>query len=509
MMSNMLSVFNKYFNWWITTLLSCLPEKLLAYFKKYNRQVDLVIAHKGESIFIQDGNSQIIDSISVKTTASSDEILDAELDFSIRADSGDAPDHIIGDINIDQVDQTEVVRHLFKNRSTSDNSFQSESIEVRDNEDTTILFNREDCTTRLLDIVKEEDTVIIKDDQGTLLTFNPQASTAQEDTVIYFNDRGTMRPVERETKPEITTDIDFVLNEPDIQQSDDSADIFYLAAGLARKYKRRKKCLYLLPDERVFSLTLSYPIEVLENIETVLRFDLEKHIPLSFHEIRYFYALNINKPQDKVDVDIVVIKTTDYNVLQNAFDFNQNDPVICTTQYFYKNYGTKVNFLEQNSKTNRKSLINGGRFHIALNLFLLSTLLILPYYLYYQELLTTEVKSDQEIQKVSSIVSTINELNSEISLGSKLSLNIKNDLRMVYLLAQLSENIDTNAWITRFTYKNGEVKIKGEARSATSVSDSLNDTGLFESIKFISSIVKNPITQKESFELSLRIKSDA
>ncbi len=509
----------KYFNWWTNTLFSCLPANWLAYFKKYNQQVDLIIGHDDDKIFIQDGTGKIIHSTSLKLSGEAN--IDEEVDFAIQADSHDSVDILMETEDTDkteiidqteQIDQTNVVRHLFKNKSFDQQSHNTDSIYVNSGEDTSILFNRDELTTRLVDLVDDEDTIIINDDQGTLLTVSPNALKEKEETLLYFNDHGKMRPVDRNQNTETDTAVDFLVNEVDETvdpQNNDSAYIYNIAASLAQKYKGRRKCLYLLPDENVFSLKLNYPVEVLENIESVLRFDLEKHIPLNFQEVRYFYALNINKPQDKVEVDIVVIKTSDYIDLQNAFEFDQDNPVICSTPYFYKNYGTKVNFLEVKRSSESGSILNVKNFHLALNVILLCVLFALPYYLYHQQKLSTEVKTDQEIKKVSSIVSTINKLNSEIKLGAKLSSKIKNDLRMIYLLAELSDNIDSTAWITRFTYKNGEVKIKGEAKSATSVSDGLNDTGLFESIKFISSIVKNPQTQKESFELSLRVKSNA
>jgi general secretion pathway protein L len=328
---------------------------------------------------------------------------------------------------------------------------------------------------------------------------------------LYISEHGKIRAVE---SPAIKAEnsenkVDFLLNEDEEVESSEVDPQFSLAASMARRYQRKKRCLYLVPDERVFTVNLSYPIQALENIDNVLRYDLEKHIPLSIPEVRFFYALNISADRKMVNVDTVVIKADDYDALQQVFDDSHGHAVVCTSKNFYKKYGLRINFLDRKSAEDEQSWITWKNLHAAFNFALLLILLALPYYLYQNAFDAIESKSKKEVQKVSSIVSTINRLNSETDLGSKLAVEFTPQQRMVYLLAQLSEHIDSDAWITRFSYENGEIKVKGEAASATTVSDSLNQTGLFENIKFVSSIVKNPKTGKESFELSLRVKPDA
>lgn len=515
-MSRLISEAGKYFNWWTSTLFSCVPENLVSIYRKYNRPFDYVIANQGDTVFIQDANGRIMDSRSGSLPVSGDKADDnPEIDFNIGAvDDEAAVENSVLDIGAAPVDpditeQTEVVRQLFS--SSTDGGDQQTIFDNTLTDENTVVVNREDNTTRLVDLVKDQDTVIIDDDQGTLLT-KTQAAVARDTTVLYMSDQGKIKPVDPDAarSEEEDSKVDFLLHELEESETDDISDEqFNLAASLASQYCGKRRCLYMLPDERVFSLQLSYPIQALENIDNVLRFDLEKHIPLSFHEVRFFYALNVSASQDKVEVDTVVIKTEDYDALQSAFAFDNSHSVVCTTQRFFTNYGVRINFLDRKRSNSNRRWMKAGSIHNAVNLALLIILLATPYVLYQKAAGKMQPVSAEELRKVSSIVSTINQLNAESVMAAELSSELESKQRMIVLLSTLSEVIDTDAWITRLSYKNGEIKIKGEAVSATTVSDNLNKSGLFENIKFVSSIVKNPKTQKETFELSMKVKNDA
>lgn len=504
---DILSVTGKYFHWWTSTLKSCVPTQVQKLVKKYNSDVELIIRHQGGGVFLQNSRGQVIDSISADADAQS-ELKDAELDFDLSADAQETTDTDLDATHIDLSGHSEVIHHEFNKREPGVSDFTLDQIDLTDRDSSTLVFNREDKTTRLTGLMTEDDTLVIQDDQGTLLNIASEKDEERDSTVLYYSDRGKIRAIESKKEQHLEQDIDVDLGVENPVREDFCIE-FNLAASLLDKNPGNKKCLYLIPDDRVFSLVLNYPIETLQNIENVLRYDLEKHIPLNFQEIRFFYALNILSSKGKVDVEVIVIKTTVYNQLLLAFESEKQREITCTTRHFYQHFGSKINILGNRSDHKSSSMLNMGNLHTALNIILLAALLAYPYQISYQQLASIQPKTSAEIKKAGEIVSTINQLNSEIELGKKLNAQIKKEHRMVDLLARLSESIATDAWISRFTYKNGEIKLKGEAFSATSVSDDLNDMGIFESIKFTSSIIKIPNTNKETFELALKLKTDA
>ncbi len=509
MKTNILPLSSKYFNWWTSTLKSCVPSQVQNLFKKYNTDVELIIRHQANGVFLQDNHGRVIDSISADSYAqneSNEAVLD--FDLSIATDVDETTETDIDATHIDLSGHAEVIHHEFNKKEPDLTDLTLDQIDQTGRDSSTIAFNRDDKTTRLIDLMTEDDTLVIQDDQGTLLNFNAENNKEQDSTVLYYSDRGKIRAIEPKNDQHLEHNFD---NNPGVEHSvrEDFCIEFNLAASLLDKNPGNKKCLYLIPDDKVFSLVLNYPIETLENIENVLRYDLEKHIPLNFQEIRFFYALNILSAKAKIDVEVVVIKTSVFDLLLSAFESVNQREIICTTRHFYEHYGTKINILGSRVENKPRSMLNIGNVHTALNFVLLAALLVLPYQISYQKLASIQPKTSVEISKAGEIVATINQLNAEIELGKKLNNQISKEHRMVELLARLSESIATDAWISRFTYKNGEIKLKGEAFSATSVSDDLNDMGIFESIKFTSSIIKIPNTNKETFELALKLKTDA
>lgn len=509
MMSTLLVKPLKYYHWWIRTLKSCLPDSALIFFSKYKKDVELIIRHQSDGIFLQDSQGRVIDSISTIDSTDNEDGVDINL-FEAQGDDDTNGDDFDA-THIHLTEHREVIHHNFNKKEPEISEVELDNIDLTVENDATLVLNRDDKTLRLMSLAADDDTLVIQDDQGTLLDLSSDSSSGGDSTVLFYSDRGRIRAVEARKEAPKATEIDFHLMDtnPVTEYKENPEDDFTLAAGLLAKHPGNKKCLYLLPDDMVFSLVLNYPVEVLENIENVLRYDLEKHIPLSFQEIRFFYALNILSATATVDVEVLVIKSVVFNALESAFASEDKREIICTTRHFYQHYGTKINILGNRKGESQNPWLSLGNLHTAFNITLLLGLLVLPYVLQYQQLGSIQQKTSAEISKAGEIVSTINQLNAEIETGRKLNDQIARDHRMVELLAQLSEHIATDAWISRLSYKNGELKLKGEAVSATSVSDDLNDTGLFESIKFVSSIVKNPNTKKETFELSLKVKSDA
>jgi hypothetical protein len=183
--------------------------------------------------------------------------------------------------------------------------------------------------------------------------------------------------------------------------------------------------------------------------------------------------------------------------------------LLCTTEHFYRKYGTQINFLEQPTEQSWRSYLSLPALHLAFNWLLVGVLLATPYLVFYQGANALEGRSADEVERARELVATYNSVTAESTLGAVLSQQIGKAPRVVELLSLLSSGINDKAWIYQFDFKNNEIKIKGEADSATSVSDDLNRTGLFESIKFVSSIVKNARTGQESFELLMILRSDA
>ncbi len=72
------------------------------------------------------------------------------------------------------------------------------------------------------------------------------------------------------------------------------------------------------------------------------------------------------------------------------------------------------------------------------------------------------------------------------------------------ILRELSARIPKTAWVTNFTFSDGEVKINGRAEASSELIPSLEGSPLFSEVAFISSITRGK-TGKEIFRIGLKI----
>lgn len=540
-MLNPLAATGRFFTWWGQSLLGCLPEKWHAYLTGAKSHFDLVIKHQRGSIVLMTEQGKILDSITLteKSELDSDDysvedtlmgrisntqlkaagnlLVDRDpplsasrgkLDFDLTDLSlqGEIELDLVVDKNSGPDPDTRPSTNLFDQDDTSN----VVALGSHRDEDATVILQDVDETLHFLESDNDKDTVIIKGDQGRLLKFDAATGPSKDSTILFRSQGGKIRqvgPDEVDSQFSGSPDQGNEVQPDDLMGAGSSAE-YSAVVTLLENHLGNKKCLYFLPESRVLDLNLSYPIEAIQNIETVLKYDLEKHIPLSNLEVRYFYALQMDAAREKANAEVAVVKSEEYELLNLALSPFVGRGMLCTTEKFYRKYGNKINFLEQDTEQSWQSYIKFSNLHVALNCLLLIALLATPYLAFQQGLESIEQKSPEELSRARQLVVEFNSTNEESNFGSLLSERMNSAPRTVELLSILSRSINKKAWLHQLSYQDNEIKIKGEAESATSVSDDLNRTGLFQSIKFISSIVKNSRTGKESFELLLKLNSD-
>ncbi len=545
MMARLGKPISQFYRWWISALISCLPQRFSSYVTDLGSNVELVIAHQGNSIFIQTTRGKILDSKSLTQDVEIDMAMLPAEKTDVRAGSYntfiDANKEVLGtdppllqqddnlditlngqnqEVDINLLDLSVSMEAEDGDRqqcdidlSGSSNSQNVIPLTINRDENTVRLMEEEDPTSRLVDIDRDngDDTIIVHKDQGKLLQFGSTEAQAPDHTVLFASVGGKIQQVGADNFDSEDDDAVSagVTPAPAEQPGGNNTMAYGIVAKMLDRYQGNRKCLYIIPERDLFMVKLSYPLEVMENLDGVLRFDLEKHIPVSVDGVRYFYALNVDSLENRVDVDIAVIKSNDFDRLNQVLGRFANRDLLCTTERFYRKYGNRINFLDASAATTSYSFLRLSNIHQAFNYALLLVLIALPFYLFHEGIANIGTVSDSEMRRVRDIVTSINTINDESRFGSQLSAQIGKAPKIVSLLATLSDSINDGAWLDRYSYKDGEISIRGEADSATAVSDELSRTGLFENIKFVSSIRKNPKSGQETFELLMRLKPDA
>ena len=490
MIISLLQRIHQFWRWWKSTLLSCLPEAWLRYLTTVRSNFDLVVTRRGSTVFLLNRKGSIIDSIDLEsqTPHRNDINLDIVLNDEMTVFDENEPQSGLES----QADINNVV-----------------ALSRNNDNDITIQIDYQDQPAGTMDtaLTFGQDSTIVNESQGNLIQFDTTSADIRETTQLFRSDGGKIRKVDTADN-DISESRSLPAEQAAGEATSENLAEYQAVIKLLEKYQGRKKCLYLLPENRVLVLNLSYPAEVAQNVENILTYDLEKHIPLSFSEIRYFYALQSDDQHKQVNVEVAVIKSDEYDLLSLSLNQFLNKGLVCTTERFLQKYGRKINFLEIEAESNWLSVLKLRNIHLALNWILIFTLLLVPLTILYQKVQQQTTNTPAEIEKFKQIMGSFSDLDSEVKFRTRLFEQINRSPKAVELLTVLSSNINSEAWLTQFSLKNGEIKLKGEAASATSVSDDLSNTGLFQSIKFVSSIVKNPQSGKETFELLMVLNSD-
>lgn len=85
------------------------------------------------------------------------------------------------------------------------------------------------------------------------------------------------------------------------------------------------------------------------------------------------------------------------------------------------------------------------------------------------------------------------------------------DFAKLEILRELTEIIPEDSWLTEFNYHSGrrEIKLSGYALSASQLLPILEQSGLFENVRFTSPITTDQRLQKEQFRLEMQLKPAA
>ena len=85
------------------------------------------------------------------------------------------------------------------------------------------------------------------------------------------------------------------------------------------------------------------------------------------------------------------------------------------------------------------------------------------------------------------------------------------DVGKLEVLRELTEIIPEDAWLTEFNYNSGrrEIRLSGYALSASQLLPVLEQSGLFENVRFTSPITTDQRLQKEQFRLEMQLKPAA
>lgn len=268
------------------------------------------------------------------------------------------------------------------------------------------------------------------------------------------------------------------------------------------RYKKSELILKLSEHETL-STTISLPAQAKENIDDIIKFEIDRQTPFSIDDVYYTYQINHNNTNDKpVSVRLTVVpKKTVKIQLEKLQQLS-----FSVTKLLLPTPNQQV-IIPLSKVSSDFSLLSKATIGLGVLCMLLALMLFYKPVLYYQqqaeltqfELISIKKQAQQAIQMKKQAELQMNQhqffLNQSASYSSRLML-----------LNELAEILPSHTWLDYFEINGQSLIISGQSAAVSTLPELLNATGLFSNIQFVRPITRDEVSGKNRFRLEMVIK---
>ncbi len=246
------------------------------------------------------------------------------------------------------------------------------------------------------------------------------------------------------------------------------------------------------------------------NLDQVITYELDKLTP--FHPEQVYFAVRVldDGPQpDQIKVQLVLTprekldglckELKSWGLVPAIADFvgHPND---------FENDRETYNLLPPWARAQENVFAQGINYGvIGLLLILLAAVLVIPVW---KEATAVEQLNEQ-IKDVAKDAAEVEELRNEIEqLQEKTARLLEkktNSASMLEMLEVLSKLIPDDTWLKHLRYSKRKLQIQGQSPSASSLISLLEESDLFDSVRFVSPVTQDRRTGLERFQISAEI----
>ncbi len=266
--------------------------------------------------------------------------------------------------------------------------------------------------------------------------------------------------------------------------------------------------LLRLEGRQAIKKNLQLPLAVKDNLEQVMRYELDKYTPFTADQVYYAVkALNDNNGQ-QLNVLLVI---TPRATLDSLYDSLSNAGIPLDRVYFKEapdDSYTPYNLLPEEKRPAR------GRVYQWLLWGLLGTLLILlglvlVYPVYYQKQSVEQLRQQLDrLKNQSQQVLAQQQQMDQIIEETEHLIQLKKEAPFLNeLLNSLSQLLPENTWLTHFKFSQNRIQIQGQSASASSLIGILENAPALSNVRFVSPLTQDKRTGLERFQISADVNS--
>ena len=289
----------------------------------------------------------------------------------------------------------------------------------------------------------------------------------------------------------------------------DDTPALAIKAALQRVDREDLRVALLLPGALALRRTLLLPLAARDNLRQVVGFDMDRQTPFSVAQV-YYAVRELGAPAagrfqvelvavTRAGVDPLLVRLHRQGIAVDAVDVAQGDDRL------------DVNLLPAEQRPRRAhprrrlNLILG-----AASLLLL--LLVAGEWLHNRGVALTRMRAEVAAMRsdAQQVAVLRQQLQDNAGAAGFLATRKKDTASMLSLLEDATKRLPQSTWLERFSVDNtGQIGMQGQSQQATKLLDALKGSPLITDAGFQGSIQPDPITGKERFYLTAKVKSRA
>ncbi len=266
-----------------------------------------------------------------------------------------------------------------------------------------------------------------------------------------------------------------------------------------------------ISSTEVLTRQVSLPESTEENLYEVIQYEMDRYTPFSKDDVYFDYRIEErNKERKTIKVLLIVIRR---ELLDPVFSALESSNVHLRNIDIHNSSNPEqslnnVNLLRENKAIGKgKKLSNKRLMAAALGLLVLTGLtpIILNYYQIH--------KLNSELESMEGTVNKVKKLQNEYSkmqdqVGYLISIKDDNP-SIVEMLNILTKVIPDHTHVQRLSLEGGSLSIQGQSASASDLIPIIDQTGLFNDIRFAAPVTQSGSDNLERYSISAHIKRKA
>lgn len=278
-----------------------------------------------------------------------------------------------------------------------------------------------------------------------------------------------------------------------------------LQAVLGGGRRRRGKMLIEVPAGQVLTRSVSFPVQVRENLGQVMRYEIDRISPFQAERVCFDYRQGDGPARsDKIAVELALCRR---DRVQDWLD-RLREAGAPVDRITWEGAWPKANLLPAEERPQRRgSAFGATRILLMLVLLLAAAALVTP--LWQQQQVLDEL--DADLRRIKPQAEEVAEVRSALERAREGSVAVLQrklaQPRMIDLLRELTLRLPDDTWVQNLDVgSDGEVQVRGESAQATALIGLLEKAPGISGVAFSSPVVQVATTGFDRFHISFKFE---